>query len=68
MILGVDQNYVKKMSKNKYMLEFCEYSSKLLSRIHELNQRAKSSDCYTVNLNLIKKGLSFSRALPLWTI
>jgi len=49
------------MSKNKYMLEFCEYSSKLLSKVHELNQRAKNSDCYTLNLSLIKKGLSLAK-------
>lgn len=33
------------MSGNKYTLELCEYSNKFLSRMYELNEIAKNSNC-----------------------
>jgi guanosine-3',5'-bis(diphosphate) 3'-pyrophosphohydrolase len=42
-------------------LELCKYSESLLDRIHELNKRPKNSNCHQVDIEYIKKGLSFAK-------
>lgn len=39
----------------------CEYSKSFIARMHELNKMAVEYNCYTVDIDYIKKGLAFAK-------
>ncbi len=49
------------MTHNKYKLEHCIYSDSLLKKLEELNSTAVKYKCDQVDIEYIKKGLSFAK-------
>ena len=49
------------MSKNKYTLEHCIYSDSLLNNLEELNNNQIQYKNEQVNIDFIKKGISFAK-------
>jgi len=49
------------MTQNKYTLEHCIYSDSLLKKLEELNSTAIEYKCNQVDIEYIKKGISFAK-------